>query len=95
MTSAPSSSTRPAVIRATPRMAFRSVLLPAPLGPTTATTCPRDTSMSTSRTIGGPAPYPAVTPRIVSARLSARAFSPDDIGVLHLTAEPKLGHAAL
>src|SRR5450759_126399 len=96
VTSLPSSSTRPPISRATPRIAFSSVLFPAPFGPTTATTCPCFTSMATSWTMAA-SPYPAESPRTESADPRSDAItaaSADDISVLHLLAGAQLAHPA-
>src|SRR5207237_10548109 len=91
--SRPSRATLPPSTRAIPSIAFSSVLLPAPLGPTTATTWPRDTSRSTSLTTGTSL-YPALRPRVQSARSSAGA-SAEDIGVLDLLTQPQVRHPPL
>src|SRR6516165_6541816 len=87
--SAPSASTWPPITLARPRIALSSVVLPAPLGPTTATSWPAWTLTSIPRSTGT-SPYPADSARVASAAVSA-----DDIGVLHLLASAQFGHPPL
>src|SRR5437764_10959695 len=58
--SSPSNASRPAFARCMPAMTLISVLLPAPLGPTTHTSSPRSTCSDTSHSAGA-APYAACT----------------------------------
>src|SRR5689334_5343165 len=59
-----------------PAIAFKSVVLPAPLAPTTATTSPRATSIDT--------PCNARRPRYDAERPSSRSITLAQIGADHL-----------
>src|ERR1700736_1914902 len=73
VTSVPSTNTRPLVGRIKPAIAFSSVDLPAPLGPTIAVIAPRRALTLTFSTTGGP-PQPAVSPSTVRAAPSSGAW---------------------
>jgi hypothetical protein len=69
----PRSRTLPSVGRSSPTMIFRSVLFPAPFGPTTATISPSSTPNVTPSTAGRP-PKCLVIPSTSRSRLRLRAF---------------------
>ena len=55
-------SRRPALGTSNPAASFASVVLPAPFGPTSATTSPRRSESDSSQTTGGPPGYANETP---------------------------------
>src|SRR5690348_9628939 len=79
-----------------PTRLFRSVLLPAPLGPITATISDGPTATETLR-ITGTAPYPAVTPsarRLGTGRSSASGILANKVSVDNLSLSPQAGHGS-
>src|SRR5690349_13575270 len=78
-----------------PTRLLRSVLLPAPLGPITATISPGPTAMDTSR-ITGSGPYPAVIPcprRVGSGRFGvATGCLANKVSVDNLSLPPQRRH---
>src|SRR5262245_59451048 len=69
-TGRPSNRTDPLTCGVRPRIAFRSVLFPAPFGPITTTTPPPRMSRPTSE-LTASSPYPAVTRRRTRPRLAS------------------------
>ena len=70
MTSSPLSRTRPLIGLMTPEATRKSVVLPAPFGPSSATTLASGTDKETSRSTTV-SPYPAVTFSNSNNRLSS------------------------
>src|SRR5215469_11934371 len=96
VTSSCPTSTRPVVIRRMPTSAFSRVLLPAPLGPITATISPGPTAIETSR-ITGALPYPAVTPsalRLGAGRASTSRRLSSKVRVHDLSLAPQRPHGS-
>src|SRR5215212_11981857 len=77
VTTRSSKATRPASGRITPVIRLNSVVLPAPFGPTTDTTCARSTSKPTRSTATRP-PKRRVSPS--TARSGAEAASDSVVG---------------
>src|SRR5258708_26204008 len=75
-------STEPDEMCTIPTRLLSSVLLPDPLGPTRATTCPGLALTGMPRITGSP-PYPAVTFRADSGR-PCRGLSADKVALHHL-----------
>src|SRR5258707_917551 len=91
-TGSPPPAPVPAETRMMPTRLLSSVLLPEPLGPTSAPTSPGSALTVMPRITGSP-PYPAVMP---SARSGSprRVTSADKVGLHDLLAPPQLRHGS-